>query len=78
MAKSIREQYLEIRAELDLNQQEHKKNQDKLLERIHKLQDDCPHDDTEFNASLTDTYVRCKDCFKIMTNNWGCKPEMSP
>ena len=68
MAKSIKEQYMDLRAELDLNQQEYKAKQDKLLEQLEKLQDDCPHDNTNFNTHFNDSYTRCSDCAKIMMN----------
>lgn len=65
--KSIAEQYIELKTELDLNQQEYKERQNILLKKLEELQNQCHHYDTELQINFSEPLTRCRDCRKTLS-----------
>jgi ribosome modulation factor len=63
--KPVWQQYQEIKAELEFNQQEYKSKQEELAKKLKDLQKHCPHDEllsTQFDEPTT----VCKHCGKVL------------
>jgi hypothetical protein len=63
--KSYKEQYQEIKDELEINQQEYRDRQNILLKKISDLQEKCPHDSTVTLFIENKAMIKCQDCSKM-------------
>lgn len=63
--KSYREQYQEIKDELEINQQEYRDKQNLLLKKITELQSKCPNDSTVTLFIEDKAMMKCQDCSKM-------------